>query len=155
MEKLKRETEKIKWTQRSKPGKIRRNRRLNLSVTPITADRLATLAQMDGVSVTHAIELMTDAEYSRRLDDKTKAKIMRAIEKMHKAGKETFTAAEVASAADAGDSSRDDKIHEVLNRAIEKIRNTTAEIKTGKGKAGKGKAGKGATLKAQPSKGAK
>lgn len=148
MEKLKRETEKIKWTQRSRPGKIRRNRRLNLSVTPITADRLATLAQMDGVSVTHAIELMTDAEYSRRLDDKNAATLIRAIEKMHKAGKET--AAEVASAADAGDSSRDDKIHEVLNRAIENIRNTTAETKTGKGKAGKG-----ATLKAKPSKGAK
>jgi len=151
MEKLKRETEKIKWTQRSKPGKIRRNRRLNLSVTPITADRLATLAQMDGVSVTHAIELMTDAEYSRRLDDKNAATMIRAIEKMHKAGKETFTAAEVAAnATDAGDSSRDDKIHDVLTRAIEKIRNTTAEIKTGKGKAGKG-----ATLKAKPSKGAK
>lgn len=149
MAKLKRETEKIKWTQRSKPGKIRRNRRLNLSVTPITADRLATLAQMDGVSVTHAIELMTDAEYSRRLDDKNAATLIRAIEKMHKAGKET--AAEVAaSATDAGDSSRDDKIHEVLNRAIESLRNTTAETKTGKGKAGKG-----ATLKAKPSKGAK
>lgn len=149
MAKLKRETEKIKWTQRSKPGKIRRNRRLNLSVTPITADRLATLAQMDGVSVTHAIELMTDAEYSRRLDDKNAATLIRAIEKMHKAGKET--AAEVAaSATDAKDSSRDDKIHDVLTRAIEKIRNTTAEAKTGKGKAGKG-----ATLKAKPSKGAK
>lgn len=147
MAKLKRETEKIKWTQRSKPGKIRRNRRLNLSVTPITADRLATLAQMDGVSVTHAIELMTDAEYSRRLDDKTKAKIMRAIERMHKAGKETFTAAEIA----AEDSSRDDKIHEVLNRAIESLRNTTAEIKDKDGKT----ICKGALLKGKPSKGAK
>lgn len=149
MAKLKRETEKIKWTQRSKPGKIRRNRRLNLSVTPITADRLATLAQMDGVSVTHAIELMTDAEYSRRLDDKNAATLIRAIEKMHKAGKET--AAEVASAADAGDSSRDDKIHEVLNRAIEKLRNTTAEIKDKDGKT----ICKGALLKGKPSKGAK
>lgn len=148
MAKLKRETEKIKWTQRSKPGKIRRNRRLNLSVTPITADRLATLAQMDGVSVTHTVEQMTDAEYSRRLDDKNAATLIRAIEKMHKAGKDP--AAEVATAADAGDSSRDDKIHEVLNRAIESLRNTTAEAKTGKGKAGKG-----ATLKAKPSKGAK
>lgn len=149
MAKLKRETEKIKWTQRSKPGKIRRNRRLNLSVTPITADRLATLAQMDGVSVTHTVEQMTDAEYSRRLDDKNAATLIRAIEKMHKAGKET--AAEVAAnATDAGDSSQDDKIHDVLTRAIENIRNTTAEAKTGKGKAGKG-----ATLKAKPSKGAK
>lgn len=149
MAKLKRETEKIKWTQRSKPGKIRRNRRLNLSVTPITADRLATLAQMDGVSVTHTVEQMTDAEYSRRLDDKNAATLIRAIEKMHKAGKET--AAEVAaSATDASFSSRDDKIHDVLTRAIENIRNTTAEAKTGKGKAGKG-----ATLKAKPSKGAK
>ena len=149
MAKLKRETEKIGWTQRSKPGKIRRNRRFNLSVTPITADRLAILAQMDGVSVTRTIELMTDAEYSRRLDDKAKAKIMRAFERMHKAGKET--AAEVAaSATDAGDSSRDDKIHEVLTRAMENIRNTMEEAKTGKRKAGKG-----ATLKAKPSKGAK
>ena len=122
---------------------------MNLSVTPITADRLATLAQMDGVSVTHTVEQMTDAEYSRRLDDKNAALMIRAIEKMHKAGKET--AAEVAaSATDAVFSSRDDKIHEVLNRAIESLRNTTAETK-----AGKGKAGKGATLKAQPSKGAK
>ena len=148
MAKLKQETEKIGWTQRSKPGKIRRSRRLTLSVTPITADRLAVLARMDGVSVTHTVEQMTDAEYSRRLDDKNAATLIRAIEKMHKAGKET--AAEVAAAADAGDSSRDDKIHDVLTRAIEKIRNTTAEAKTGKGKAGKG-----ATLKAKPSKGAK
>jgi len=148
MAKLKQETEKIGWTQRSKPGKIRRSRRLTLSVTPITADRLAVLARMDGVSVTHTVEQMTDAEYSRRLDDKNAATLIRAIEKMHKAGKET--AAEVASAADTGDSSRDDKIHDVLTRAIENIRNTTAEAKTGKGKAGKG-----ATLKAKPSKGAK
>jgi hypothetical protein len=80
MAKLNRENEKIKWTQRTMPGETRRSRRITLSVTPAMADRLVMLARLDGVSVNHEVELMADAEYTRRLENPNSAALIRAFE---------------------------------------------------------------------------
>ena len=71
------------WTQRAKPAEGgRRTRRIGLIFLPETADHLGTLARMDGVSVNHEAELLTEAEYSRRLNDKEAAKLIEALERL-------------------------------------------------------------------------
>lgn len=68
---------KQEWTQRAKPQKGNpRTRRIALIFSPQKADRLVLLARLNGVSVNHQVELMTDAEYAAKLaDPKTKALI--------------------------------------------------------------------------------
>ena len=80
--KLKETTPKINWTQRTKPANTKRSRRITLSVTPELADRLIMLARIDRVSVNHEVELMTEAEYSRRLADPAAAELIRAFERV-------------------------------------------------------------------------
>ena len=71
------------WTQRAKPAEGgRRTRRIGLIFLPEVADRLVTLARLDGVSVNHEAERMVNAEYSRRLTDENAAKIIAALEKL-------------------------------------------------------------------------
>lgn len=74
------------WTQRAKPRKESpRTRRIALIFSPQQADRLILLARLNGVSVNHQVELMTDAEYSARLaDPKTKA-LIKALAKQSEA----------------------------------------------------------------------
>lgn len=71
------------WTQRAKPAEGgRRTRRIGLIFLPEVADRLVTLARVDGVSVNHEAERMVNAEYSRRMADKTAADAIAALEKL-------------------------------------------------------------------------
>ena len=86
MKKLTEATPKFGWTQRTKPANTKRSRRITLSVTPEMADRLITLARIDGVSVNHKVEQMTEAEYTRRLNDPDAAALIKAFEKMQGAG---------------------------------------------------------------------
>ena len=70
------------WTQRAKPEKgNRRTRRIALIFPQATADRLFLLARLDGVSVNHELETMTEAEYARRLADPAARAAIRAIAK--------------------------------------------------------------------------
>jgi len=80
--KLKETTPKINWTQRTKPANTKRSRRITLSVTPELSDRLVMLARIDRVSVNHEVELMTEAEYSRRMADPAAAELIRAFERV-------------------------------------------------------------------------
>lgn len=72
------------FTNRAKPAEgSRRNRRITLTTTPEQAERLRILATLDGVSVNHEIEILADAEYTRRMKDKTAADAIAALEKLN------------------------------------------------------------------------
>lgn len=83
MKKLTVDTPKNDWTQRATPEGTRRSRRITLCVTPAMADRLFILARIDGVSVNHEVELMIDAEYTRRKDDPAAADVIKALERLN------------------------------------------------------------------------
>lgn len=72
------------WTQRAKPAEAgRRTRRIGLIFLPEVADRLVTLARIDGVSVNHEVEMLTEAEYKRRKADPETADAIAALEKLN------------------------------------------------------------------------
>lgn len=72
---------------RAKPAEgSRRNRRVTFITTPELADKIRILATLDGVSVNHEIEILADTEYTRRMEDKTAADAIAALEKLN-AGK--------------------------------------------------------------------
>ena len=77
---------KQEWTQRAKPKKgSRRTRRITLSFAPEMADRLILLARLNGVSVNHLVETMTEAEYKAALADPKTKTLIKALAKQSEA----------------------------------------------------------------------
>jgi len=72
-----------KFTQRATPAEGgKRTRRIMLTFPPALADRLGILARVDGVSVNHEAERLTEAEYTRRMNDPATAEVIKALERL-------------------------------------------------------------------------
>lgn len=70
------------WTQRAKPNPKGRTRRIGAIFSYTTANRLLLLSRLDGVSVNHELEQLIEAEYNNRMQDKTTAAAIKALEKL-------------------------------------------------------------------------
>ena len=69
-----------RWQARAEVNGQRRTRRIAMRMRPETSNRLLFLAKLAGVSSTHTVETLIDAEYEKRQHDPKAPEIMAALE---------------------------------------------------------------------------